>query len=90
MNTTPERMRKVSAKGGLRKAVELARFFGKPPDEIERMMAEDGLPKVRLPGKNKPSVRFYLPDVHAWLVGYAPGSVLTDYKEFLRAFEEAQ
>jgi hypothetical protein len=90
MNATPDRMRKGSAKGGLRKAAEIGRFLGKPAEEIERMMAEDGLPNVRLPGRTKPSVRFHLPDVHAWLVRYAPGSVLADYREFARAFEDAQ
>jgi hypothetical protein len=90
LNASPDRLRKISPKGGLRKAAELGRFLGKQADEIERMMVEDGLPHVRLPGRTKPSVRFHLRDVHAWLVRYAPGSVLGDYAEFARAFEEAQ
>jgi hypothetical protein len=84
-------MRKVSANGHrMRKVAEVGRFLGKQPDEIVRMMVEDGLPHVRLPGRSKPSVRFVLKDVHAWLVRYAPGSVLADYEEFVRAFEGAQ
>ena len=91
MNATEQRKRKVSANGHkMRKAAELGRFLAKPADEIERMMVEDGLPHVRLPGRSKPSVRFVLKDVHAWLVRYAPGSVLGDFEEFVRAFEGAQ
>ena len=76
----------------LRKRAALSRFLEKDADELERMMREDGLPYVNLPGKTKPSPRFFLPDVHEWLCRYAKGDSarVMDFREFLQAFESAQ
>lgn len=75
---------------GLRKKSEIARYLGKPPEEVERMMDEDGLPYVRLPGKEKPAPRFRLRDFHRWLQKWNRGCELKDFSEFEREFEEAQ
>jgi hypothetical protein len=74
-----------------RKRSELARFLAVPPEEIDRMMEEDGLPHRRLPGKNKPAIRFRLPSVWEWLKKWTPPGVkLESYAEFERDFEAAQ
>lgn len=75
------------------KVAAVARFLGKKPEEVLRMMKEDGLPNVPVPGENKPSVRIFLPDFHEWLVsrGRVPAaSKLAAYDEFKRAFFAAQ
>ena len=75
---------------GLRKKSEIARYLGKPPEEIDRMIEEDGLPYMRLPGPQKPAPRFRLRDFHRWLGKYSQGCELRDFAEFEREFEEAQ
>lgn len=74
----------------LRKRSELARYLGTPPEEIDRMIEEDGLPCLRLPGARKPAIRFRLRDVHRWLQKWNRGCDLKSYAEFLVEFEEAQ
>lgn len=44
-------MSAIAAGGRLRKAAELRRFLGKDHAEILRMMDEDGLPYVDMPGR---------------------------------------
>lgn len=85
-------MSAVAAGGRMRKSAELVRFLGKDAAEIERMMKEDELPHLMVPGRTKPSPRFFLPDVHSWLCKYAKGqgAAVMNYGEFLRAFESAQ
>lgn len=74
-----------------RKRSELARFLAVPPEEIDRMMAEDGLPHRRLPGRNKPAIRFRLREVWDWLKKWAPPEVKVEsFRDFEREFEEAQ
>lgn len=73
-----------------RKRSELARFLGAPPEEIDRMMEEDGLPHLRLPGKTKPAIRFRLRDVWAWLKKWNKGCDLKSFSEFVKEFDEAQ
>lgn len=74
----------------LRKRSELARYLGTPPEEIDRMIEEDGLPCLRLPGARKPAIRFRLRDVHRWLQKWNKGCDLKNYAEFVLEFEEAQ
>lgn len=80
-------------RGELVKTSALARFFEKPPEEVVRMRLEDGLPFVQLPGKNKPSFRYFLPEVHEWLCRAAQAveqPKLKDYARFRAAFFAAQ
>ena len=74
---------------GLRKRSEIARYLGKPPEEVDRMMKEDGLPYLRLPGKEKPAPRFRLRDFHRWLLKWNRGCDL-NFAEFEQEFDEAQ
>lgn len=73
-----------------RKRSELARFLGSPPEEIDRMIEEDGLPYLRIPGKHKPAIRFRLRDVWKWLQKWNKGCDLKGYADFEREFDEAQ
>ena len=66
---------------------DMARFLGCEPEEVERMANEDNLPHVKMPGATRPSYRFFLPDVHGWLVKYAKGPCsLADYGKFRESF----
>jgi hypothetical protein len=80
----------VLAMRGLRKKSEIARYLGKPAEEVDRMMDENDLPYVRLPGLKKPSPRFRLRDFHKWLQQWNRGCELKSFAEFEREFEEAQ
>ena len=73
----------------LRKTAEVGRYLGKDAEEIARMIEEDGLPYVRLPGPSKPTTRFRLTDVFAWLKKYDRGGSMT-LEEFVREFDAAQ
>lgn len=73
----------------LRKTKEVARYLGKDTQEIARLVDEDGLPCVRLPGPQRPSIRFRLADVFAWLRQYQRGGAMT-LEDFVREFDEAQ
>lgn len=74
----------------LRKRSELARFLGSAPEEIDRMIEEDGLPHLRLPGARKPAIRFQLRDVWNWLKKWNRGCDLGSFQEFQQSFDEAQ
>jgi hypothetical protein len=73
------------------KRAEVARFLGKDAAEIDRMIEQDGMPHMQLPGPTKPSVRFFLPDLHGWLAKFNRGCAgFSRLEEFERAFCEAQ
>lgn len=74
----------------LRKTIEIARYLGKPPEEVVRMTEEDDLPHVRLQGANKPTLRFRLPDFFRWLQPRNRGCEFGNFADFKREFEEAQ
>lgn len=78
---------------GLAKRAEVARFLGVDPAEVGRLIEQDALPAVRLPGPARPGVRIFLPDLHGWLQGRGGGGqceALRDYAVFRREFERAQ
>lgn len=73
------------------KRADLARFFGKSKEEIDRMIKEDGLPAVDLPGPKQEGKRLFLPDVHRWLQSRLPdGSALMRYEVFKQAVMASQ
>lgn len=74
----------------LRKKSEIARYLGKPPEEVQRLMDDDGLPYVRLPGTDKPAPRFRLLDFHRWLQKWNRGCDFKDFREFEQEFNAAQ
>ena len=69
----------------------VAGFLGMEPEEIARMIAEDDLPVVKLPGRQRSAIRIFLPDLHVWLmIGGRLCRRLASYEEFRRAFFAAQ
>ena len=68
---------------GLLSTTELAAYLRVRPVDVGRMVEEDGLPAVSLPGKARP-VRKYSPmAVHRWLCARSSGAVL-GLEDFLR------
>ncbi len=73
------------------KRAAVARFFSQEPEEVDRQIREDGLPHCEVPGPQRNSVRIFLPDLHQWLLKRSQLSPrLGDFREFRRAFFEAQ
>lgn len=73
------------------KRAAVAAFLGSDPEEIDRLISEDNLPHVKVPGKERPGIRIFLPDFHQWLVARSRLSPrLKDFAEFKRAFFAAQ
>lgn len=72
----------------LRKKSDVARYLGKDAAEVDRLLADDGLPHVRLPGATRPTVRFRLRDVYEWLMRYNRGCSMS-YEDFRREFDGA-
>jgi hypothetical protein len=69
------------------KRTDVRRFLAVDPEEVDRMIEEDRLPIVKVPGARKPAIRIFLPDFHAWLCGWAKeGAAIKDYQVFRRAF----
>ena len=77
-------------RGRMVKRAEVARFLGKDASEIDRMIAQDGMPHMSLPGPTKPSVRFFLPDLHGWLAKFnRGGEAFSRLEEFECSFRQA-
>jgi hypothetical protein len=78
------------ARGRMVKRAEVARFLGKDASEIDRMIEQDGMPHLSLPGPTKPSVRFFLRDLHGWLLRFNRGcEAFQRLEDFETAFREA-
>lgn len=52
---------------GLYSKADLARYFGCKHQEVARMIREDGLPAITLPGEKRPVVKVTLHGLHGWL-----------------------
>lgn len=59
---------------GLYTVAEIARYFGSRPQEVARMIREDALPAVELPGKEKLVKKITLHGLHGWLAARHSGS----------------
>jgi hypothetical protein len=70
---------------------ELARFLRMEPEDIDRAVAEDKLPCLKLLGSRKFSQRFPLRGVHAWLLERTENvpERMWDYGRFREDFEGA-
>ena len=78
------------ARGRMVKRAEVARFLGKDTSEIDRMIEQDGMPHLSLPGPTKPSVRFFLRDLHEWLTKFNRGcEAFLRLEDFETAFRQA-
>jgi hypothetical protein len=70
---------------------DVAVYLGVEPEDIDRMVAEDKLPCLRLLGKKRFIHKFPLRGVHAWLVERtenAPRELL-DFERFREDFQWA-
>jgi hypothetical protein len=74
------------------KRAAVARFLEREICDVDRMIEEDGLPHQRFPGKERPSIRIFLPDFHAWTLRHSRGEIeaVADYPTFKAAFMAAQ
>jgi hypothetical protein len=80
-----------SSRSELVKRIDVARFMRISLEEVTRMIDQDDLPHVRVPGPQRVGYRIFLPDLHAWLCLCSQFSPrLANYSEFLRAFWAAQ
>jgi hypothetical protein len=52
---------------GLYTVAEIARYFGSRPQEVARMIKDDGLPAVELPGPSILVKKITLHGLHAWM-----------------------
>jgi hypothetical protein len=83
----------VSEKKGLQTRAAVARFMGVEAEDVERMVRLDRMPHVRVPAETRVTFKFFLPDLHAWLVERSrdnPSPRLASFEVFERAFLAAQ
>lgn len=67
---------------------EVARFLLVNPAAVARMVRLDGLPAIRVPMQKRTVLRFYLPDLHRWLVARsAECAELRNYADFMQRFD---
>ena len=66
----------------------VAEVLGLDHAEVDRLIEEDGLPAIKLPGLKYTKIRIHLPDLHRWLLIGCRNSNprLRDYEAFRAAF----
>ena len=69
--------------GGLMTTSEVAAYFRVRPDDVIRMVQEDGLPAIELPGKTRPVRKFSAMALHGWVVRHSKGEPIA-LEAFLR------
>lgn len=72
--------------GGLLTITEVAGYLRVRPDDVLRMVEEDGLPVIELPGKTRPLKKFSAMALHKWLVRHSKGEPV-GLDDFLREIE---
>ena len=78
---------------GLQTRAAVARFLGVEPEEVERMTRQDAMPHTKVPTAERVVLKFFLPDLHAWLLSRSKGNPspkLASYETFKREFLAAQ
>lgn len=75
---------------GLYTVAQIARYFGSRPQEVARMIAEDGLPVVTLPGAARPVRKITLHGLHGWLSARHSGTAFMAVDELAAEIEAAQ
>lgn len=75
---------------GLFTVAEVARYFGSRPQEVARMIAEDGLPVVTLPGASRPVKKITLHGLHGWLAERHSGTAFMSVEDLAAEIEAAQ
>ncbi|HRJ11407.1 MAG TPA: hypothetical protein PK490_12310 [Prosthecobacter sp.] len=69
---------------GLYTVAHVARYMGKRPQEVARLIDEDGLPAVELPGPKRPVRKIALHGLHKWLAERAVGGAFMSVTELAR------
>ena len=75
---------------GLYTVAQIARYFGSRPQEVARMIKEDGLPAVELPGERKLVKKITLHGLHAWLSARHSGTSFMAVEQRAAEIEAAQ
>lgn len=75
---------------GLYTVAQVARYFGCRPQEVARMIREDGLPVVELPGANRVVRKVTLHGLHGWLSARHSGTSFMGVDELAAEMEAAQ
>jgi hypothetical protein len=75
---------------GLYTVAEIARYFGSRPQEVARMIKDDGLPAVELPGPSRLVKKITLHGLHEWMKPRHSGMALMTVDQLAAEIEAAQ
>lgn len=75
---------------GLYTVAQIARYFGSRPQEVARMIKEDGLPAVELPGPARLVKKITLHGLHGWLAQRHSGTAFMTVDQLAAEIEAAQ
>lgn len=75
---------------GLYTVAQIARYFGSRPQEVARMIKEDGLPAVELPGPARLVKKITLHGLHQWLSERHSGTAFMTVDQLAAEIEAAQ
>lgn len=75
---------------GLYTVAQIARYFGSRPQEVARMIKEDGLPAVELPGPARLVKKITLHGLHEWLSARHSGTAFMTVDQLAAEIEAAQ
>lgn len=75
---------------GLYTVAQVARYFGSRPQEVARMIRDDGLPVVELPCEKKLVRKITLHGLHGWLSARHSGKAFMTVPQLAAEIEAAQ
>lgn len=75
---------------GLYTIAQIARYLGTRPQEVSRMIKEDALPVVKLPGEKQPVKKITLHGLHGWLATRHSGTEFMTVEQLAAEIEGAQ
>jgi ClpP class serine protease len=75
---------------GLYTIAQIARYFGSRPQEVARMIKEDSLPVLELPGERRLVKKIALHGLHGWLAARHSGAAFMTVDQLAAEIEAAQ
>ncbi len=75
---------------GLYTVAQIARYFGSRPQEVARMIKDDGLPVVELPGPARLVKKITLHGLHGWMAERHSGTTFMSVEQLAAEIEAAQ
>lgn len=66
---------------GLYTVAQIARYFGSRSQDVSRMIREDGLPAVELPGEKEKVKKITLHGLHGWMAKRHTGTAFMSVEE---------